>query len=179
MLLYFTAALEDETVVLKWATTMEENFQKFIIERSQTGLNFESIGEVEGAGRDIFNIETAYAFVDSAPLLGFNYYRLKALDLDGNFEYFDVRVVKRSGPKQLSVYPNPSSGKSISFDINFNPSDNDQILLINNLGIELLRQPVKDFKNQLVFDDALSPGVYMLKYLSRDFESITRVMVTH
>ncbi|MDH4297421.1 MAG: T9SS type A sorting domain-containing protein [Cyclobacteriaceae bacterium] len=178
-LLYFTATLEDETVLLKWATTMEENFQKFIIERSQTGVDFESIGEVDGAGQDIFNMETPYAFVDSAPLLGFNYYRLMALDLDGNIEYFDVRVVKLSGTKQLSVYPNPSDGKSISFDINFNPSDEARISLINNLGIELLRQPVKDFKNQLVFDNDLSPGVYILKYLSRDFESNTRVMVTH
>ena len=178
-LLNFTDSLEDETVVLKWATTMEENFQKFIIERSQTGIDFESIGEVDGAGQDIFNMETPYAFVDSAPLLGFNYYRLMALDLDGNIEYFDVRVVKLSGPKQLSVYPNPSGGKSISFDINFNPSDEDQISLINNLGVELLRQPVKDFKNQLVFDNDLSPGVYILKYLSRDFESNIRVMVTH
>jgi hypothetical protein len=75
--------------------------------------------------------------------------------------------------------PNPFSGKLIRFDINFNPSDNDQVILLNNLGVELLRQQVSDFNNEHIFDGDLSSGTYLLKYISRDFERVTRVMVSH
>lgn len=178
-LLFFAASLAHDNVDLIWATSMEENFEKFIIERSSTGTNFLPIGEVPGAGRNIYEIETSYTFLDESPLLGFNYYRLKAVDLDGQFEYFGVRVVKLTGPKQLSIYPNPSSGKSISFVLNFNPSENDQAVLVNSLGVELLRASVTGIENQLNFDNELSPGVYILKYLSTDFETNTRVVVSH
>jgi len=178
-LLFFNAALEDEVVVLRWATAMEENFDKFIVERSQTGTDFQPIGEVEGVGRSIYDIETNYALEDKTPLLGFNYYRLKALDLDGTSEYFGVRAVKLIGPKELSIYPNPSSGKSFSFGINFNPSERDQVLLINNFGVELLRLPITETENNISFESDLSPGVYIVKYISSDFELVSRLMISH
>jgi len=138
-----------------------------------------SIGQVKGSGRNIYEIETNYQFEDKSPTLGFNYYRLKAVDLDGQFEYFGVRVVRLDGMKQLSVFPNPSSGKSISFSLNFNPSEGDQAVLINSLGIEILRVPVATIHNEFNFDQELSPGVYLLKYLSHDFESAARVLVCY
>ena len=124
-------------------------------------------------------LEPRYSFDDTAPVLGFNYYRLKALDLDGVAEYFGVLVVRATGTRQMSVYPNPSSGESISFQINFNPTENDQVVLINNLGQELLRIPVSNTQNQIVFDNKLSPGVYFVKYVSPDFVGTSRAIVTH
>jgi len=178
-LLYFNGKLENEIVTLKWATAMEENFDKFIVERSSTGLDFKPIGEVEGLGRNIYDTQTSYTLEDKAPLLGYNYYRLKALDVDGAIEYFGVVVLKSGGVKQVSVYPNPSSGESISFRMNFNPSENDQVLLINNLGEELLRLPVKNSHNDISFSNPLVPGMYFLKYLSADFQGTSRVMISH
>ena len=61
-LLFFNAKLENEIVVLRWGTTMEENFDKFIVERSSTGLNFQPIGEVQGAGRNIYETGTTLLF---------------------------------------------------------------------------------------------------------------------
>jgi hypothetical protein len=176
-LLYFTASLSGDDVLLDWATASEENFQKFVVERSQAGVVYEPIGEVMGAGQDIFNIESTYDFTDHDPLLGFNYYRLKAVDLDGYVEYFDVRVVKLDGAKQLAVYPNPTTGSSMKYDINFNPSDDDLVVLINSLGVELCRQKVSEFRNELAFNNPLGAGVYILKYVSPDFETATRVIV--
>ena len=46
-LLFFEAELENGIVVLRWATTRQENFDKFIVERSATGIDFEPIGEVQ------------------------------------------------------------------------------------------------------------------------------------
>lgn len=176
-LLFFDATLEGKIVVLRWATTLEENFDKFIIERSKTGINFHPIGEVEGAEKNTFETEIRYRLEDRMPILGFNYYRLKALDLDGSYEYFDVRVIKLEGDKQLLVYPNPSSGKSISFEINFSPSERDQILVVNNLGVELVRLPAYQTENNIQFPHELASGVYILKYISTNFQLSSRLMV--
>lgn len=177
-LLYFAATLQDQEIALDWATAAEEDFDRFVIERSHDGLAYTTIGEVPGAGTNLYTVVSKYQFLDSDPLLGFNYYRLKAIDLDGSFTYHGVQVVKLKGAKEVSVYPNPTAGATISFDINFNPSENDQVILVNSFGVELMRQPVKSFDNQLVFTHDLSPGVYMLKYLSNNFEKTTRLVVS-
>jgi len=173
----FLVSVTDNIVVLKWTTMMEKNFDKFVVERSSTGMDFESIAEVKSKGTDVLNIERKYQHDDISPLLGFNYYRLKAIDLDGQYEYFGVRAAKVSGPKEISVYPNPASGSSISFSMNFNPSENDRVLLINSLGTEILTTGITETTNQLNFQNKLSSGVYLLKYMSNDLVITAKVLI--
>lgn len=176
-LLYFTADAESETVKLDWATSMEENFYKFIVERSNDGLAFEAIGEVSGKGFNIYDVVSKYSFEDEAPLLGFNYYRLKAVDLDDSFEYFGVKAVKLNGTKKLAIYPNPSNGELISFRTNFSPSESDRIVLLDQLGVEIFNAHASTTENNISFQNKLRAGIYMLRYVSKDFEQTARVVV--
>lgn len=52
-LLYFRAELKENVVSLKWATSMEENFDFFTIERSMDGMNFGNIAEIHSVGNII------------------------------------------------------------------------------------------------------------------------------
>jgi len=176
-LLYFNIHLRSEVIELKWATIMEENFQKFIVQRSANGIEFEQIGELPGKGFNIHDIESKYFFEDKAPLIGFNYYRLKAIDLDNTYEYFRVKVIKWSAPKSLSVFPNPSYGDFISFRTNFDPSEDDHIALINQFGVKIFRAPQSGNEKKIVFRNKLKPGIYLLKYVSKDFERVTKVII--
>ena len=176
-LLNFDAVVLQETIELKWTTILEENFQKFIIQRSGKGIVFNDIGEVAGAGKNIYDIESHYSFEDKSPLLGYNYYRLKAMDLDGKYEIFDVLAARLSGNKNLFVYPNPSFGESISFSINFNPSENDYVLILDQVGSEIARVRVTDTKNLITFRNKLRPGIYSLKYFSPVFEKAVLVII--
>lgn len=178
-LLFFNASALAEAVVLNWSTTSEENFLKFVIQHSSDGITFESIGEVAGQGFNIYDIESKYSFRDEAPLLGLNYYRLKALDLDDNFEYFEVRAVRIDAPKKLAVYPNPSTGESIAFRLNFNPQESDRIVLIDQVGVQVFAAPAAETENIIVFTRPLQPGIYTLRYISTDFEQVSRVVITH
>ncbi|MEO5600024.1 MAG: T9SS type A sorting domain-containing protein [Cyclobacteriaceae bacterium] len=178
-LLHFTADAESEKVKLVWATFMEENFHKFIVERSNDGLTFESIGEVPGKGFNIYDIESQYAFEDEAPLIGYNYYRLKALDLDNSFEYSAVKAVKLNGSKKLAVFPNPSTGEVISFRTNFSPSESDRIVILNQLGVEIFNGHASASQNQISVEGKLRAGMYMLRYVSKDFEQTARIVVKH
>lgn len=176
-LLYFHAEALEETVSLRWATTMEENFSRFAIERSADGIHFENIGEVPGKGFDIHDIESKYSFEDQVPLSGFNYYRLKAIDLDASYEYFPVRAVKLKGARKIAVYPNPTSGELISFRTNFNPSESDKIILTDQLGMEIFNGSANATRNSILMQNKLRAGIYMLRYVSEDSEYVARVMV--
>jgi hypothetical protein len=174
-LLYFNAEPVNETVSAHWATAMEENFSKFSIQRSNDGLTFEDIGEVEGAGRNIFNIVTKYSFEDKVPLLGMNYYRLKTIDLDNTFQYSKIKGVRMSGPKKITIYPNPTSGQEIMFRTNFSPSEADRIQITDRLGIQVFNGPAT--QNSITLENKLTSGVYLLKYISANFEQVERVLV--
>lgn len=178
-LLYFLADPTEKTVRLAWATSVEENFSQFIVQRSVDGLTFQDIGEVEGRGFNIYGIETEYTFVDVNPLLGRNYYRLKAIDVDETFEYFGVKAVNMKGGKTLTVFPNPVSGRVISFTTNFSPQESDRVILMDQLGGEIFNDLASHLDNNLVLPDELKPGVYVIRYVSPEFEKTARVVVNN
>jgi hypothetical protein len=156
---------------------MERDFLKFVIQHSQDGTAFEDIGEVAGQGFNIDNIESKYTFEDVAPFQGWNYYRLKAIDVDNSYEYFSVRAIRFNGAKKLTAYPNPVEGRAIGFRVNFSPQESDRIIIIDQVGIELYNAPAITVDNTISLPESLPPGVYMLRYVSQDFEKVTRVIV--
>lgn len=163
--------------ILKWTTTMEENFEKFIVQRSVSGVDFEDVGQVAGKGFNLYDIESRYRFEDNAPLLGMNYYRLKAVDLDGSFEYFQVKAIKVSGSKKVEVYPNPSAGDKIFFQINFSPSELDRIVLLDQLGVEVYNALAGTSGNAISLPEVLPAGVYLLRYVSGDVQQTVKLLV--
>ncbi|MBP7512451.1 MAG: SBBP repeat-containing protein, partial [Bacteroidia bacterium] len=95
----------------KWATTSETNNNKFEVERSGNGVLFEKIGEVNGTKNSLKT--THYSFMDLYPLMGSNYYRIKQIDLDGQFSY--SKIVEALNEQNLQatqclIKPNPTNG---------------------------------------------------------------------
>ena len=77
----FKVKLQGNTAVLDWQTASERNNKGFGIECSATGTDYKNIGEVKGNGTT--NLPHNYTFIDSNPLDGINYYRLRQMDFDG------------------------------------------------------------------------------------------------
>ncbi len=105
----FSANLVSAQVKLLWSTASEQNNSGFSIEYSQDALNWESLGFVEGNGTAT-ELNT-YTFVHDRPHWGFNYYRLKQIDYNGDFEYSEIREVIQQGETSstaFQVYPNPT-----------------------------------------------------------------------
>lgn len=93
--------------MLNWQTASEENNAGFDIERSADGETFEKIGYVAGNGT---TVETSnYNFFDEHPINGINYYRLKQMDMDGQYEYSEIRSVSFGigNDRLVQIYPNP------------------------------------------------------------------------
>ena len=106
----FSVSVCNETsVCLTWQTGSEANNNKFLVQRSQDGKRFETIGTVKGAGNSL--TRQFYSFTDSDPQEGFNYYRLKQVDFDGKYEYSPIEVVYVGDQRSNSVniFPNATS----------------------------------------------------------------------
>ncbi len=111
-LTYFKGIGNKCNVLLEWATASEENNAYFIIEHSVNGLDYTPIYQVDGQGNSYQTQE--YSFEHRNLNQARHYYRLKQVDFDGHYEYFDPIVVNTDCNIEFSnsdylIYPNPSS----------------------------------------------------------------------
>jgi hypothetical protein len=98
----FKAVTKAATVDLYWQTAQEHNSRSFEVERSSDGQQFESIASVTAAGTSL--VPQQYHYTDRNPLSGINYYRLKLMDLDGQFTYSPV-VSANVSRTDIKVFP--------------------------------------------------------------------------
>jgi hypothetical protein len=82
---YFSSQCNDGNVLLQWETASEINSNRFYIERSSDGNQFQTIGSLPAAGYS--SSETQYAFTDKNPPASIAYYRLREMDFNGTQQY--------------------------------------------------------------------------------------------
>jgi hypothetical protein len=166
---------DSNSVELIWATASERNFDKFVIEKSRDGLTFQSIGEVKGIGTS--STLQNYSFTDVNPVSGTNYYRLKSVDLDNSFAYSKTIFTSFEGEKKtFSVYPNPSNGEAVNYTSNFEATDGDYIIVIDYLGVQVASVEVGE-TNTVRFASTLKGGSYIVKYISKDYQKVDRLII--
>lgn len=136
----FKAALNNKTAVLKWSTASEKNNEKFLIERSNDGVEYEAIGEV--SGNETSDAIINYDFTDKTPNYGINYYRLKQVDFDGNFEYSPIISLEINPVNEVALFPT-------NFNTNLNVS----------LPADIIEEPVNfsifNMQGTMVFESTL------------------------
>ena len=87
-LVSFTGNQSNQYVNLEWTTLTEINNQYFQIEKSYDGIYWKELGIIDGVGNSDYKI--SYHLIDYFPIEGTNYYRLKQVDYDGNYAYFNT-----------------------------------------------------------------------------------------
>jgi hypothetical protein len=115
--------IASKTIKISWETASEFENESFAIERSEEGVNWDLLMEIEGAGTST-SIKS-YEHYDEAPLEGASYYRLKQTDFDGRSSYSKVRKINidNINSRNIKTYPNPSrqfvtikgSGENLGF----------------------------------------------------------------
>lgn len=164
----FQAVQQNSHAYLQWETASEINTSHFSIERSIDGIDFKSIGNVQGNGDAV--IAHQYTFKDIIPEDGVNYYRLKIVDHDNTFEYSNIEVIKFEATPAIQLFPNPVK-KTIQLE-GFDPN-------LKNVQLEIL-----DRNGQLIFNHNISindgklqvpveavniqnPGTYFLRVIGQ------------
>jgi hypothetical protein len=104
-LLSFSAKPNDDKVDLEWSTATEINNDYFTIERSYDGIEFSDLLTEKGAGNSTIILN--YSAIDTLPLPGISYYRLKQTDFDGQFSYSNVIAVKFIADSKFFIQAGP------------------------------------------------------------------------
>ncbi len=93
-------------ILLNWSTVSEKTNLSFEIQRSRDAKEWEKIGFVEGNSTTLER--KWYDFIDSRPTDGNNYYRLRQVDVDGDYEYSKIKTINWNQPIRFSILPNPT-----------------------------------------------------------------------
>ena len=119
--------------IINWTTASEVNSSSFDVERSYNGSDFETIHELVASGESFDVLH--YQFIDEKVEAGKYLYRLKMIDLDGSFEYSEVRSIhKKDGNMDITLSPNPTKG---ILSIQQNSSKNVNVQFYNIIGQEV------------------------------------------
>jgi hypothetical protein len=82
-----------------WTTATETNTSHFVLERSTDMENFIQIAQITASGNS--NSPRNYSCADDHPETGYSYYRLKIVDLNGEIQYGNVRMVFRQNVVEM------------------------------------------------------------------------------
>ena len=162
-------SFEGETLnngnLLKWTTASESNNEYIDIQRSTDGINFKTIGRVEGQGTTL--LATSYTFLDKNAPNGVAYYRLNQLDFNGKNSLSNTinLLRKESQLGIVDLFPNPAIDK-LNLLVNVTNNQPVTIHIYDIAGREVLtkKQDTKDGLNTLNFNlSTFKSGIYLLK----------------
>ncbi len=101
----FTGRLQNEQTQLNWTTTLSGNTDHFVVERSNDGRQFFSIGKVKTSAGVTTAAGIRYSFTDAATLTGTQYYRLRLVDANGTNTFSETITIKNNTTGQAKIYP--------------------------------------------------------------------------
>ncbi len=169
---YFKAtSISSNGIKLNWATAIAQSFDKFILERSTDNKNYKILTVIAGGTNAV-----QYIYKDDDPLNETNYYRLKCMDLGGKFEYSDVLSINFKGVKQLNLFPNPSNGEYINYNINFEPQD-DAFTIFDLSENKVGHYKINGNSGIITFDPSLLNGTYIVQFHSGSFNAMQKIIV--
>ncbi|MDP4197792.1 MAG: T9SS type A sorting domain-containing protein [Bacteroidota bacterium] len=171
-LLSINAAQVNQSVEIKWKTAQEINNYGFEIERKSQKSEWEMLGFVKGHGSSRSPRE--FSFTDNQPPAGRTQYRLKQIDNDGQFKYYDALSIDVNAPREYCLMqnsPNPfNPSTAIKFQLPMNTFVSVKVYdmlgreitsLINEekpAGSHIVYWNGRDMNGQMV-----SSGVYLYK----------------
>ena len=164
--------------VLNWTTSSETNNDYFNIESSVNGINWKTVGKMNGIGHS--NSLQHYSWVDNDPAFPVTYYRLKQTDFDGKFEYSTIIEITKEYYTDFEItelFPNPVI-EMLSFKYK-GTENNLNIFVYNGLG-----QLMKKFENLEIPNGEkynidlheLPSGVYFIKFLQDKKQYTTKII---
>lgn len=104
----------EKYVTLEWSTHSEANNHYFTTYKSYDGYVWEELTKVGGAGNS--NVLLNYTSRDDNPRPGYQYYKLRQTDYDGNYEEFNVVSVGLEVPRLKVVKAYNQMGQEVNLE---------------------------------------------------------------
>ena len=165
------------TAILNWHTATETNNKGFEVQRSIDGSNWQAIAFIAGkANGGSSNSELSYTFTDKAPYQGINYYRLKQVDLNGDFEYTATRQLNfGNNGATVKLYPNPAKTT-----VSITGVEAGSVIRIDDALGKTILTTVRTADVQsagTINITQLPKGIYMVVITAKDGSAVTRKLI--
>lgn len=159
--------------IIRWTTTSEQNTDYFQLDYTYDGFIFYPVATVDAAGDS--EEEKNYSARATQKDNKQRYYRLKTVDLDGEFEYTDL-LSSRSCNGNTSLI---SSASQISETILINTSEDATIKFLNQLG-QVVYENVTQNQMLSINSSLLGSGIYyILAETAHGRQESNKMYVTH
>lgn len=164
-LLYFNLEEMDLGINIHWATSIEINNDRFVIERSTDGLVFEEINTTQGAGNT--NTIIKYSFNDYPKFKGLIFYRMTQVDFDGTSEQFGIKSVIYDplASSNKEIYPSIlKSGQAVSISNFWGVIQSTSLNLVSLSGKRIqLNNYSLEANKMLLSIPSVQKGIYLLQ----------------
>lgn len=181
-LVSFASSVNKANVKLSWSTSFEKDNAGFDIERKTSVESWSKIGSVQGIGN--VNSISNYLYEDKNLQSGKYYYRLKQIDFNGNFKYYELTNDVIIGiPAQYSLsqnYPNPFNPlTTINYEI---PVSNFVSMKIYDImgreAANLVNENKAAGYYSVKFDASKLPGgIYFYRIQAGDFSAVKKLLL--
>src|SRR5262245_47244304 len=155
----FKAKSRNGNVDLTWKTDKEENVRQYEIESSTDGKYYKNLGFIparDNISGDVYEFEDRVNYMDSA------FYRLKIVDVNGEWLYTNPLLYKVNKTTAFLIYPSATTSHSIDV---FLDDSFDFIEVVNMNGEVLLKQNLsgKTGKVSIPVSQDISAGLYVVQ----------------
>lgn len=149
-------------IKVDWNVATEVNIKNYEVEKSADGQRFETTASIVASGNN------SYSWLDVKPFTGNNFYRIKAIGIDGETKYSGIVMVFISAKEgSINVFPNPLTGKQFNLQLNDSEAGMYKLRLTNSLGQLVLNQNIKHSGGTAIhlirFQKQLPKGIYNLE----------------
>ena len=152
----FVGRVAGSTVQLRWDVAGETEVSHYEVERSTNGRDFTKIGAVDANGG------TTYTYTDLTPGSGVVFYRVRNVDMDGQFKYTAVIRVNLSKSIRLTAYPQPFHNV---LTIEHGVTNNGRISITSASGQVVKMVTVNGDMNQTSINTSdLKAGMYVVRF---------------
>ena len=153
-----------QNIALYWQTASEKDISHFIVERSNDGMMFRNIGQMDAVGKTTGRQD--YTFLDTKPAHGINYYRLKINELQGKPSFSKtITFVRPTQKLPLRIFPNPATN-AVTIQIDISTARTEELTLTDLLGRTVWHQKLdlKSGMNRISMDvQILTSGLYFVR----------------
>ena len=166
---------------IEWINMTEENLSLYEVERSSNGTSFNKLISVLPKTNN--GQQNKYTETDENTPGGINYYRIKAVQTDGSYEYSAiVKVIPSStAERSTSVYPNPVVSGQFTLQLNSYVRGEYSVKLMNNNGQQVMLKTIQHNGGSVSITiekpQTIQPGLYILQVSGENANENMKVMI--
>ena len=150
----------------QWKIENERNIKEYIVEKSLDGEHFTATGTIIPKNND--GQSANYVWIDTDPVAGNNYYRIRSATITNEIEYSVVtKVTTENRNPQIVIHPNPIIEGTVNLKFINQPKGLYNVRLLNTVGQVILSKQIQHEQGSNIYNIQINKitnsGSYLLE----------------